>query len=319
MPIRRRRKLSTAMRAVAAVAVASPVALIAVTELAPEPQQREFTQAAMITDLPGELMSALSQGLSQFGINLPPMPTGLLNGGGATPSLTSPSLMSPGLTSPGLTDPGLMSPGLTSPGLTSPSLTDPALASPGLTAPGLTSPTAGLPGATPSLTDPGLTNPSLTAPGLTNPSLTAPGGLTTPSLTDPGLTSPGLANPALTSPTGLTIPGAPDAAGLTTPALGGQPGLMPAANTLTAPGEMPITDPGMGTYPLLGGDPGLGAMPAAPATGGGGLFGDLSSAANQLGAGQAIDLLKGMVMPAITSAVKAPAAVAPVPPPAPLP
>ena len=26
----------------------------------------------MITDLPNELMSALSQGLSQFGINLPP-------------------------------------------------------------------------------------------------------------------------------------------------------------------------------------------------------------------------------------------------------
>ncbi len=57
-----------------------------------------------------------------------------------------------------------------------------------------------------------------------------------------------------------------------------------------------------------------------PATGGGGggLFGDLSSAANQLGAGQAIDLLKGMVMPAITSAMKAPAAAVP-PPPAPAP
>ena len=35
----------------------------------------------MITDLPNELMSALSQGLSQFGINLPPMPN-LLNGSG---------------------------------------------------------------------------------------------------------------------------------------------------------------------------------------------------------------------------------------------
>ena len=33
-------------------------------------------------------------------------------------------------------------------------------------------------------------------------------------------------------------------------------------------------------------------------------MGDLSSMANQLGAGQAIDLLKGMVMPAIMSAVK---------------
>ena len=301
MPNRRRRKLSTAMRAVAAVAVASPVALVAVTELAPEPQQREFTQAAMVTDLPGELMSALSQGLSQFGINLPPMPTGLLNGGGTTPSLTSPSLTSPGLASPSLTDPGLTSPGLTSPGLTNPSLTDPALSAPGLTSPGA------LPGATPSLTDPALANPGLTSPGLT-----------TPSLTDPGLT-----NPALTNPGGLTVPGSPDAAGLTTPGL--TPGLttpgltdptmMPAANGLTAPGEMPITDPGMGTYPLLGGDPGLTPMPAAGG-GSGGLIGDLSSAANQLGAGQAIDLLKGMVMPAITSAMKAPAAV---PPPAPAP
>ena len=27
-----------------------------------------------MTDLPGELMGALSQGLSQFGINLPPVP-----------------------------------------------------------------------------------------------------------------------------------------------------------------------------------------------------------------------------------------------------
>ena len=44
-------------------------------------------------------------------------------------------------------------------------------------------------------------------------------------------------------------------------------------------------------------------MPAS--TGGsGGIIGDLSSMANQLGAGQAIDLLKGMVMPAIMSAAK---------------
>ena len=48
-----------------------------------------------------------------------------------------------------------------------------------------------------------------------------------------------------------------------------------------------------------------------PATGGsGGIFGDLSSMASQLGAGQAIDLLKGMVMPAIMSAVKPPGAPA---------
>ena len=90
---------------------------------------------------------------------------------------------------------------------------------------------------------------------------------------------------------------------------------------LPAPGEVPISapiglDPGAGTYPILGGDPGLGLgspcrrrAPVAVAC-----FGDLSSAAQQLGAGQAIDLLKGVVMPMITSAMK-PAAAAPAPPP----
>ena len=80
---------------------------------------------------------------------------------------------------------------------------------------------------------------------------------------------------------------------------------------LPAPGEVPISapiglDPAAGTYPILGGDPGLGAssLGAMPSTGGGGLLGDLSSAAQQLGAGQAIDLLKGVVMPMITSAMK---------------
>ena len=100
-------------------------------------------------------------------------------------------------------------------------------------------------------------------------------------------------------------------------------GLDPAlSGGLPAPGEVPISapiglaDPTAGTYPLLGADPSLAAMPATGG-GGGGLFGDLSSAANQLGAGQAIDLLKGMVMPAITSAMKPPVP-APVPaPPAP--
>jgi hypothetical protein len=71
-------------------------------------------------------------------------------------------------------------------------------------------------------------------------------------------------------------------------------------------------DPLAGTYPV---DPSL-AMPAATGGGSGGLLGDLSSMANQLGAGQAIDLLKGMVVPAIMSAIKpaaeaAPAAAAP--------
>lgn len=96
MPNRRRRRLSTALSAVAALAVASPAAVVAVSELSasiePQPQKREFVQAAEITDLPNELLSALSQGLSQFGINLPPMPTGVLTGtGSSTPTtLTSP-------------------------------------------------------------------------------------------------------------------------------------------------------------------------------------------------------------------------------------
>ncbi len=106
MPNRRRRRLSTALSTVAALAVASPVAVVAVSELAGpsphEPQHREFKQAAMITDLPGELMNALSQGLSQFGINLPPLPTGLLTGTGAS----SPTTLSPGLGVPGLGSPG---------------------------------------------------------------------------------------------------------------------------------------------------------------------------------------------------------------------
>ena len=53
----------------------------------------------MVTDLPNELMSALSQGLSQFGINLPPMPTGMLTGSdaGMPTTLTAPG----GLASPG--------------------------------------------------------------------------------------------------------------------------------------------------------------------------------------------------------------------------
>ena len=43
-------------------------------------------------------------------------------------------------------------------------------------------------------------------------------------------------------------------------------------------------------------------MPSAPASGG--IISDLSSAANQLGVGQAIDLLKGVVMPSITQAIQ---------------
>jgi hypothetical protein len=277
------------MSAVAALAVASPFAYVAVsgllTDTKPAPQHREFVRAAGMTDLPGELMNALSQGLAQFGVNLPPVPslTGATSPGLTSPGLTSPGLTSPGLTSPGLTTPGLTSPGLTSPGLTSPGLTSPGLTSPGLTSPGLTSPgltpgaTPGLtPGTTPGLT-PGLTDPSLASPGLTSPGGLAPGALTSPAGFDPSLSSP---------------------------------------SALPNPSEYPISDPiGLdpgagGTYPILG-DPSLGAAPASGGTSGGGLVSDLMSAANQLGAGQLIDLLKGGITQAMQGANPAAAAAAP--------
>ncbi|WP_454561446.1 hypothetical protein [Mycobacterium haemophilum] len=236
MPNRRRRKLSTAMSAVAALAVASPCAYFLVYESTagakPAPEHHEFKQAAAIADLPGEVMSALSQGLSQFGINVPPVPA---------------------LTGPGDTGNGLGTPGLTNPGLT----------------------------------DPGLTNPGLGTPGLPTPGT----GLTTP-----GLTNPALTNPGLTSPIGTT------------------PGLNPG----TGPGEVPITtpaslDPGAdGTYPILGDPSTLGGMsPTSPigtgsntSTGGGGIVNDVMQVANQLGANQVIDLLKGVLMPAIMQGVQ---------------
>lgn len=224
------------MSALAALAVASPFAYVAVSELTAgtdsAPQHREFVRAAVMTDLPGELMSALSQGLSQFGVNLPPIPS--LTGS------TGPALSSPGL-SPGLASPDLTSPGLTAPG---------AAAGPGF----------GAPGAFPSATTPGLT-----APGLTNPSLTSPGGL------DPSLSSP--VGTGLTDPSGAPL------------------GLDPGAD---------------GTYPILG-DPSLGAGQPS-----GGLVSDVMSAAQQMGVGQVIDLLKGMVMPSISQAAQnaAPAAAA---------
>jgi hypothetical protein len=306
VPNRRRRKLSTAMSAVAALAVASPFAVVAVSELsadlAPAPQNPQFTQAAVVTDLPNELLSALSQGLSQFGVTLPPLPTGL-SPAGAQPISAGPALTTPGLAAPGLTNPALAAPGLTAPGLTAPGLTAPGLTTPGLTTPGLTNPALSLPGATvPSATLPGLTTPGLTTPGLTTPGLTTPG-LTTPGLTTPGLTTPGLSTPGLTTP-GLTTPDltVPGAVG-TTPGLG-----------LGLPSEQPISapiglDPMAGTYPILG-DPSLGLGTPAPASGG--IVSDLSSAAQQLGAGQAIDLLKGVLMPSIMGAIQsaAPAAAA---------
>ncbi len=79
MPNRRRRRLSTATSAFAALAVASPFAYIAISSVAadikPAPEHHEFVRAASMTDLPGELMGALSQGLSQFGVTLPPIPS----------------------------------------------------------------------------------------------------------------------------------------------------------------------------------------------------------------------------------------------------
>ena len=311
MPNRRRRKISTAMSAVGALAVASPFAVIGVIGLTSgqsAPEHREFTRAAVVTDLPNEILSALQAGLSQFGINLPPLPTGLSPAGTqpvqsgpltapglTTPSLTTPSLTTPSLTSPAATTPGLTTPGLTTPGLDTPGLTTPGLTTPSLDAPGLTTPSL----TTPSLTTPGATAPGLTTPGLTTPGLTTPGAASTvPSLTDPALTNPGLTapqvgiDPALTSPTGIGLPT-----------------------------EIPISTPLSpigGTYPILG-DPTIG-LPAAPAaSSSGGIIGDISSAANQLGVGQAIDLLKGIVMPGITQAMQnaagaaaaAPAAAAP--------
>ena len=288
MPNRRRRRLATAMSAVAALAVTSPFAYVAVCDLSadtkPAPKHNDFVRAAVMTDLPNELMSALTQGLSQFGLNLPPVP-----------SLTGTS--TPGLTSPGLTSPALTSPGLTSPGLTSPGMTSPDLTSPGLTSPGLTTP-----GTTPGLATPG-TTPGLTTPGA------APGLTTDPALADPGLTSPGAVTPGLTNPAGIDP-------SLTSPA-----GVTPS---LPPPSEMPIgspigMDPGVGgTYPILG-DPSLGAAPATSSSGG--LVSDVMSAANQLGASQAIDLLKGVLMPSISQAMQganpaaaAPAAAIPAPP-----
>jgi len=268
VPNRRRRRLSTATSAFAALAVASPFAYIAISGLAadikPAPEHHEFVRAASMTDLPGELMGALSQGLSQFGVSLPPIPS--LTGATSPDSTGLPSLGAlPGLGAPGATSPGLASPGLaSSPGLTSPGLTSPGLTSPGLT-PGLATPGLATPGTTPGLT-PGLASPSLATPGLTSPGLT----------------------PGLTSPTGFGAAGA-------------------------NPSELPISDPigldpgAAGTYPILG-DPSLGAP--APS---GGLVSDMMSAANQLGAGQAIDLLKGMIMPGLMNAAHG--AAAPVPPP----
>ena len=281
MPNRRRRRLSTATSAVAALAVASPFAYIAVCSLAadtkPAPQHHEFVRAASMTDLPGELMGALTQGLSQFGVNLPPVPS--LTGAHqprqhwALPGLRhAPDLTSPGLTSPGLTSPGLTSPGLTSPGLTTP-------------------------------------GSDQSGPDTRADSDPRAGHRPTPGLT-PGLTDSVAGHPR------------PDQSGSDL-ARADQPDRLRSAPAPAAanPSEFPISDPiGLdpgagGTYPILG-DPSLGA---ASGSSSGGLVSDMMSAANQLGAGQAIDLLKGMIMPGLQNAAHGAAAPVPPPPVAPIP
>src|SRR5260370_886793 len=98
------------MSAFAALAVASPAAVVALPDLSERPDppapHRQFVQAAMITDLPNELMSALSQGLSQFGINLPPLPTGLAPGLTTPPAGLDPALAAPISNAAGLPAPG---------------------------------------------------------------------------------------------------------------------------------------------------------------------------------------------------------------------
>ena len=165
------------MSAVAAVAVASPFAVTAVTALTaspqPAPEKHDFVQAAMVTDLPGEIVSALQSSLSQFGIVVPNIPSGILE---PTARRRAPPLPSPGglPATPGtLTAPGLTA---TAPGLT-------ATPTPGFTAPTttpVTSPTSVL-GDT-ALADTGLTPGTAT---LTAPSVTAtPPGLSTPPTAD---------------------------------------------------------------------------------------------------------------------------------------
>jgi hypothetical protein len=289
------------MSAVAALAVASPAAVIAVSDLSdstnPPTQHRQFVQAATITDLPNELMSALSQGLSQFGINLPPMPGSLLTGSGSS---TPATLTTPGLGTSPLTPPG----GLGLPPSPTATVPDLAAANPTLTNPALT---------------PALTSPVGVPPGGALPP--APGANTAGVLPPaPGANTAGVLPPAPGANTAGVLPPAPGAnttTGLTTTPAGTDPALAaPISNgaALPAPGEVPITsspiglglDPAAGSFPAAGYpalDPSLSGVPATT-SGGGGLLSDIMSAADQLGAGQAIDLLKGVLMPAIMSAMK---------------
>jgi hypothetical protein len=142
------------------------------SDIKPPPQHREFVRAAVMEDLPNELLSALSQGLSQFGVSLPPIPSLTGSSTAVSPGLTSPGLTAPGAlpsaVSPSLTDPGLANPGLTNPGLTSPGAAAPGLTTPGLDPSALNSPAGGIPGAG---LDPGADG---TYPIYGDPSLGAP-------------------------------------------------------------------------------------------------------------------------------------------------
>jgi hypothetical protein len=253
------------MSAVAAVAVASPFAVLALSELSaspePAPQQREFVQAGLVSDLSGQLMSALSQGLRQFGIDFPPLPNLMGSTGAQPPSFgPMPALGLGGATSNPLGLGGATSDPLGTLGATS----DP------LGTLGATSNPLGTLGATSDPLIPGLSSgslptaslPSLTGDALSDMTLTAP--------VTPGIQLP----PADPSNLGLTAPGA---APFIPPALGLS--------------EQPI---GPQSYPLMGGPM---SLPMSTSTdSGGGLMSGVSDA---------INLVNGLVMPLIMSGVQA--------------
>ena len=241
MPNRRRRKLSTAMSAVAALAVASPVAVVAVTELSGEYEAR--------TPAPRVRPGLPDHRPAQRAV------VGAVAGAVAVRHQRAPDA-----------EPADRF-----------RLVDACDADAGA-APPLTAHRASPP-------------PRRARPHRVPPCRAPPhAALTGTDLTNPALTNPPPPNPALTSPTGETP-------GLTTAPTGHRPG---AHADLHRRPAGPHRGADLGTdragrhLPDHGGDPSLAAMPASTD---GGLIGDLSSAAEQLGAGQAIDLLKGMVMP----------------------
>ncbi len=203
------------MSAVAALAVASPFAVTAVSESmaqsAPVPEEHEFVQAAMITDLPGEIMSALQSTLSQFGIAIPTMPSIF----GSTDTATSTAMMPGGL-------PNLGTP------------TTPVLPTIGTPSTPLTA--LNTPAPTSVLEDPNLANPSLTGTVTT----TTPGTLTTatPAGTATALT-PGLVTPNVNS----TLTGSPSGASTLTSEM--------PITALSGPDQLgyPVMDPSLLAVP----------------------------------------------------------------------